>query len=365
MISSLKEKALSYYEKNETKVDIGFFLAGVVFDIFTLSDIDDPLSIAQQVIYLVLVGSLLMQDFLVSQNLALPPRWLSKIWNYRDAILHFFMGSLLSLYSLFFIKSSSFWSSFLFLGVMLGLMVANELKQVQKNVINLKVGLYFICLFSFFSMIYPVVLGFVGWTPFLLATATTLLALWLCWRHLTSKISDRKLLGLKVGAPGAGVILLFVVFYVFGWIPPVPLSVQDMGVYHKVEKSNGNFTVFHEKPVWKFWETGDQDFIAEPGDAIYFFAKIFSPGRFDDSVILHWQYKDIRQGWKTTDKVPMRVTGGRKGGYRGFATKQNYSPGDWRVKVETTDGREIGRFNFQVTTVETANPDRILIGENQ
>jgi hypothetical protein len=53
MLRSLKEKALNYYEKNETRVDIGFFLAGVIFDIFTLSDIDDPLSIAQQVVYLV------------------------------------------------------------------------------------------------------------------------------------------------------------------------------------------------------------------------------------------------------------------------------------------------------------------------
>ncbi|MFN7727978.1 MAG: hypothetical protein ACK5P7_02355 [Bdellovibrio sp.] len=180
-----------------------------------------------------------MLNFLVEQNVALPPRWLSRIWNYRDTILHFLMGSLLSLYWLFFIQSSSVWASFLFLGLMLVLMVANEVKQEQKNFVNLKVGLYLICLFSFFSIIYPVVFGFVGWTPFLFAITTTALVLWLCWRYLEKRIPDLKLLFIKVGAPGASVLVLFFVFYVLGWIPPVPLSAQNMGVYHKIEKDNG------------------------------------------------------------------------------------------------------------------------------
>jgi hypothetical protein len=45
----------------------------------------------------------------------------------------------------------------------------------------------------------------------------------------------------------------------------------------------------------------------------------------------------------------MRVTGGRVGGYRGNATKGNYTAGDWRISVETTDGREIGRLPFSIS----------------
>jgi hypothetical protein len=53
----------------------------------------------------------------------------------------------------------------------------------------------------------------------------------------------------------------------------------------------------------------------------------------------------------------MRVTGGRQGGYRGMASKANYSEGEWKVSVETTDGREIGRMYFRVTRAEEA-PER-------
>ncbi|UXR64808.1 DUF2914 domain-containing protein [Bdellovibrio bacteriovorus] len=114
----------------------------------------------------------------------------------------------------------------------------------------------------------------------------------------------------------------------------------------------------YETPSWQFWQRGDQNFQAEPDDKIYFFAQIFSPARFSDSVILHWYYKDPVRGWQTTDKIPMTIAGGREGGYRGFASKQNYSEGRWRISVETTDGREIGRIYFDVTKVSEINPHR-------
>ncbi|HEX4922592.1 MAG TPA: DUF2914 domain-containing protein, partial [Bdellovibrionales bacterium] len=46
-------------------------------------------------------------------------------------------------------------------------------------------------------------------------------------------------------------------------------------------------------------------------------------------------------------------SGGREEGFRGFTFKQNYQPGDWRVKIETTDGREIGRITFEVVAADT------------
>ncbi|MBY0517058.1 MAG: DUF2914 domain-containing protein [Bacteriovoracaceae bacterium] len=161
------------------------------------------------------------------------------------------------------------------------------------------------------------------------------------------KLNDSSLLMKRLLAPGALVIVLFFLFYLIGWIPPVPLAVQEMGVYHNIKKENGNYVLYHENPWWKPWNRGDQDFAARGGDKIFLFAKIFSPARFDDTVILHWQKFNVSEGqWQTTDKIPLRVTGGREAGYRGFASKSNYTDGDWRVGVETTDGREIGRISF-------------------
>ena len=46
--------------------------------------------------------------------------------------------------------------------------------------------------------------------------------------------------------------------------------------------------------------------------------------------------------------VTVRIVGGREEGFGGYAYKQNWSPGDWRVAIETEDGREIGRTRFEI-----------------
>lgn len=357
-MQELKERFLKYYEENETKVDIAFFLGGFFFDVFTLSAIDDLWGIGQQIIYLLILGSILYFDFLQTHSFWQVPRRISGIWEYRQLIVHFLLGSLLSVYSLFFLKSASLFSSLIFVLFLMGLMVANELKRIQRSEINIKIGLFVICLFSFFSITIPVILGFVGVVPFTLAMALTGATLYGVYMLLLKKVKDPQALQKSLLVPGGTALTLFLAFYLVGWIPPVPLSIQSIGIYHNVEKVNGTYIVSSENSSWQFWNRGDQDFYAEPGDTIYVFARIFSPARFSDSVILHWYYKDPVQGWQTTDKVAMSIAGGRKEGFRGFAAKQNYAPGNWRVSVETTDGREIGRIYFHVTKLEAKNPLR-------
>lgn len=359
-MSSYKDRLLKFYETNETKVDISFFLAGVLFDILTLSDIDDPISILQQVAYLLVIGLILTYDFLEKNGFTqISPR-IAKAWNYRDLAVHFLMGSLLSLYSLFFLKSASIFSSFVFIGFLVALMIANEMKSVQKSEINLKIGLYVICLFSFFSMMFPVLLGFVGWVPFLLALAATVAFLYGVYWLLLKKVKDPNLLLPVLVAPGSAVVIIFFAFYLMGWIPPVPLSVQKIGIYHGINKVEGQYMLSHENPWWKFWLNGDQNFVSQDGDAIFVFVSIFSPARFSDSVVLHWQYDDPREGWKTTDRIPMKISGGREGGYRGYASKQNYTEGKWRILVETTNQREIGRLGFEVKKEALPYPERVF-----
>lgn len=357
MIAKFKDQAFQYYEKNETKVDIAFFVGGFVFDVFTLSDIDDPLSILQQIVYLLITGTVLYFEFLHPREQTKVHERFPKLWNYRALIFHFLLGSLLSSYSLFFLKSASLFSSVMFVAFIMGLMIANEVKAVQKGTFNIKLGLYIVCVFSFFSMMFPVMLGFVGLLPFLLAIAMTLAFVYGTYRLLLAKIQEPKVLLKELIAPSATIIVLFLVFYLMGWIPPVPLSIQNMGIYHLVEKKDGQYIAHHENPWYEFWHNGDQVFKAEPGDKIYFFAKIFSPGRFSDSVVLHFFYHDAKRGWLSSDKIPMAVTGGRKGGFRGIGIKQNYQEGEWKVSVETTDQREIGRLYFEVFKV-APNPAR-------
>ena len=48
----------------------------------------------------------------------------------------------------------------------------------------------------------------------------------------------------------------------------------------------------------------------------------------------------------------MLIQGGREKGYRGWAVKSNYAPGEWKVVVETSAGLEISRLYFDVLPAE-------------
>jgi hypothetical protein len=54
------------------------------------------------------------------------------------------------------------------------------------------------------------------------------------------------------------------------------------------------------------------------------------------------------------DSIPIRIVGGREQGFRGYGLKSNYQPGEWKVQVETTDGREIGRVYFDLEVAPQA-----------
>lgn len=354
---SFKEKTLQFYNRYEVHLQVGFFLVGFIFDYAMASDVDDPWVLLQQVIYLLIVAWILSKEHLVNHGLSQVTRF-RKVWEYRGLILSFILGTLLNIYSFFFLKSASLFNSIVFVLFLLVVTVANELPQVQKSGVNLRWALWTLCVFSFFSILFPPLLGFIGWIPFLLSAAATGLCLYLHARWLMKKQSDWIALRREFIQPGGLVIISFLILYFLKLIPPVPLALESRGIYHQVERKDGVYLLTHQKPWWKFWHKGDQDFYARPGDQLVFFGEIFSPARFADEVIVHWLYKDPRQGWVTSDKVRMAIVGGRKQGFRGYSVKKNYQPGDWRVQVETTDGREIGRIYLEVIP-ETGSDERV------
>lgn len=362
MFQNEKQKILNLYQKYESSLDISFFIGGFIFDVLFMSDIDDLFSLGQQTLYLSAIAFFIHHEVLFRLQKWHPSKNLfEKVWTYRNLLLHFLLGSLLSLYSLFYIKSSSFISSLFFLIVMIALLIANELPVIKKASIALKVGLYAICLFSFISILFPIILGFVGWVPFGLSVLTTLAILYLQVFFLKKELSDVQILFKTILIPSFSVLTAFAIFYVLGWIPPVPLSIKEQGIYHLVEKKEGIYFLSTEKAKWKFWLSGDQDFKARPQDKIYFYAQIYSPTRFSDQIYIQWLRKDPIHGWQKTDRIPLQILGGRKEGFRGYAVKSNYQPGEWRVQVETSMGHEISRLNFEVTTVISDEPRNFTV----
>ena len=154
----------------------------------------------------------------------------------------------------------------------------------------------------------------------------------------------------EILVPFGVVLLAFLAAYLFRVIPPVPLSIPFIGVYHSVERAGDEYRLGHERPAWRFWQNGDQEFRAQPGDRVFVFFRVFSPTSFADEVRMQWFHHQAA-GWVPQDTIPIKITGGRAEGFRGYGFKTNYQPGDWKVQVETTDGREIGRIYFNLESM--------------
>lgn len=345
--SKLYKSLIQLHNKFEHWIGPLFFLLGIIFDIFTLGRIDDTFNIITQALYLILLFTLLYFEFTgIPKNIKL-----HKLYQFKDEVFHFFLGALLSAFTLFYFKSSSMAVSFFFMLIIVVLLVINELNFFQKLGRFIKSTLLYLCLLTYFLYLVPLIIGKVGFFPFLFSLLISLIVLFLYLALLSSKGVPRKIIKSRILYPSLSLAGLFIIFYLAKIIPPIPLSVQHIGIYHKVEKNYPEYKLSYEKSWWKFWHTGDQDFKAMPGDKVYVFTRIFAPGGFDDKIILHFK-KKFPSGYKTSDKITLDVTGGRGDGFRGFAFKSNYTEGDWRVHVETVDELEIGRINFKIEMSE-------------
>lgn len=343
-----------YYQAHELPFGILIFVAGFLWDVVMQSDIDDPAAIIQQAAYLLLIGWGLFYEFRESFADWKPRPFFQRIWRYREIVLHFFLGSLLSLYTLFFFKSASLSSSFIFLAVVVGLLVANEFPQLQSKGPMVRLALWTLCLSAFFSAFVPLLFGSVGPLPFFVALLATSLCIYYFYRWSLRRLGvEQRKRANRAFYPAHLTLLFYLVAYLLKLTPPVPLSVNTIGIYHKVEKQGDQYVLTEERPWWRFWHRGDQLFHAKPGDRVYVYTTIYSPTRFSDEVRIRWLFKDPRQGWLTSDLIPMKIVGGRGEGFRGFAYKANYQPGQWRVQIETTDEREIGRIGLEIRPAGT------------
>ncbi len=352
-----------HFDGNEREVAVVFFVGGFVFDILTLGRIDAWLTIGQQAAYLAAVTAVLMHMF--AQQAAPPaeaaqlPRLRRWYYDYRSAALHFALGALLSLYAIFFFKSSSLLVSFGFLAFLVALLVANESRRFKALGLHVKFALLGLSFLSFAAIVVPILVGSIGLGVFLLSMLVGCLPLaaaaWWVRRTAPGMFAQARR---QILLPLACVLLGFLTFYLFRLIPPVPLSIPFIGVYHAVERTEEGYRLAHERPWWRFWHHGDQQFLAQPGDRVFVYFRVFSPARFADRVQMRWYWEPGGRGWLLQDTIPIDIVGGREEGFRGYGFKANYQPGRWKVQVETNDGREIGRVYF---TLESVSPQpRIL-----
>lgn len=338
-----------------------FFFSGVTYDTITLSRVDRMVDNLIILGYLTLLGGLIVftgrltrggRDASLMFHWGPMTRLVDRTRPYFPYAIQFLLGGLFSAYTIFYFQSASLTTTAVFFFVLVGLLVVNEFLRHRLTRLRLLISLYTMVWFSFFTFFLPVLIGFMHTTIFLLGAFLSLaIALWvveLIYKGGPQVSKQEKIL---VGLPAGGLILLLVGFYFLNWIPPVPLSLKFGGMYHEVVKTGDRYNMKFEKSAWyRFWKRSDNPFHGM--GPIYCFTAVFAPVDLNTTIYHHWEYRAAGESFstpfRTADRIPIKISGGRADGYRAYSVKKRVVPGEWRVMAETQEGKVIGFVEFQV-----------------
>jgi hypothetical protein len=127
------------------------------------------------------------------------------------------------------------------------------------------------------------------------------------------------------------------------------------GIYHEVKKTGDRFELSFDKKWYQVWKRSDTTFPAD--EPIYCFTAVFAPVDLNTIVYHHWFFRTNENNpFIHADRIPIKISGGREGGYRAYSFKQRLDAGDWRVDVETEDGRIVGRVSVKVVEMGDDRP---------
>jgi DUF2914 family protein len=236
------------------------------------------------------------------------------------------------------------------------LLVGNEFLRDRLSNLRLLISLYALVCFGFFTFFLPVMTGYMNVLVFLtgaaLSAAVTFRVVQLIYRNNPDR-SSREAFGVTV--PAFALIGLLVGFYFLNWIPPVPLSMKFGGIYHEVKKSDDRFELSFERKWYQLWKRSNTTFPAH--EPIYCFTAVFAPVALNTTVYHHWYFRPHEnKPFTHADRIPVKISGGREGGYRAYTFKQQLDAGDWRVDLEAEDGRIIGRVSVTVESRDDSQP---------
>lgn len=348
---------LAWAKANERHISTLVYVAGFVSDIFTFVLI--PISVANLLFlsYLGLVAVCILGNYiLTARGLDTRP---GIVWRALSVILPlgalYFIGNLLSGFLIFYTKSSFVFASWPFLLVLALVFIGNEFFRDYRNHLAFQMGLFFFAIYTYSIFALPLFLHALSPLIFIESTIASILVFALFMGILVG-ISRRGLQGVWYKIAGGVTVVVLVISgsYFSGLIPPIPLTLTEVGIYHSVEHTAAGYEVQVEdqapvqNPWWHLALSWQPTTIhIQSGESLSAFSAIFAPTDFGTSVVHRWeQYDKSGHTWKTRSEISFPISGGRNGGYRGYSTISNINPGKYRVSIETTSGQVIGRTVF-------------------
>jgi len=331
----------------------GAFLTGFTWDNFTLNRIDQLLDMLVLIglITIATIGITLMNA--IEERREIENRFVA-IAPFVPLLVQFSLGGLFSGLFVFYSRSGTILSAWPFWLLLIGLLLGNEFFRNRYRGVSFQLSIYYIALLSLCVLLVPVFLREMGALVFLLSTAISafLMALvfFLLRRVAPNRVRRRQKLTASLLV---GVLVLFNGLYFTNIIPPIPLSMKELGFYHTVVREGGEYRVSYEAGAWwEFWKQSDDVFHWRGSEPLYCFASVFAPTDLDTKIYHHWQFKNAKGDWEERGRIAYSIAGGRDGGYRGYTLKTALEIGRWRCRVETARGQVIGQKTILVVPAD-------------
>ncbi|MEI7719639.1 MAG: DUF2914 domain-containing protein [bacterium] len=353
---------ISFWAKYQRHIGLGGLAFGFSFDLFLAKR---PDSVADNVLLLFYLF------FAAAIILALNMRTLRRNMEKENPaeplalllILQFCFGGLANNLLILYGKSGTIGGSFLFVGILLAFALGNEFLKGRYEQLRFNVAVYYFLLLTYCVIAVPTfLLHRIGTDVFLMSSALSLgiiLGFLSLLHHFVFRRSERGQLR-EVAGIALGICLVFNGLYFLNIIPPVPLSLKEIGIYHSLAvlpeaNSAGDiYTASYEKPAWYvFWRDTSAQFTTLSSlnsyQSAYCYSAVFAPGGLGAPIVHRWEkYNTANKNWETRSLVSFPINGGRDGGYRGYSIENSLTPGAWRCNIETGRGALVGRISFTV-----------------
>lgn len=344
-------------QQYRNQLPVAFFVGGFAWDSITLSRIDKVLDNLFLFGYWALAGVCI---FIYTSYRSFPALKL-KLRPYKQYLpyaIQFFFGGLCSAYVVFFFQSVSMTKTLIFFGVLVLILVLNEWFENRLTNPYLLLATYYFLTFTYLIFVLPVLFSYMNTLIFILSGLLSLAFIWgfikLLLRY--SPVFKRILNTQLAKGVIAGVFLLINLAYYFNIIPPIPLSLREAKMAHRVTKTDNTYQIAYEQAPWyKFWKSAGSTFHYQPDDTVFCYTSVFAPADLQKSILHQWKrYDSTAKQWLTTDRLNFSITGGRAGGYRGYTYKRYMNEGLWKVEVLTGNNMILGIIEFRVVAVDSA-----------
>lgn len=329
------------------------FIVGFIVDNITLNRVDQIFDNAVLLTYVVLamVSILLLYAGIAERYSDRTNQFLK---SKAPLLMQYAFGGLLSGMLIFYGRSGSLVDSWPFILMILLVIFGNETIRDRSGRLVYNLVIFFVGLFAYVVLVIPVLLGKMGPWIFVGSGVLALLIMYFFFTALEKVIPHFVRLQKRHIVFFIGLIYITLNFLYFtNIIPPIPLSMKHVGIYHSVARQADNtYALTYEKPNWWFWyRNSDKVFHYSTGEDVYCYASVFAPARLATEIYHRWEhYDEVMDEWVEHGRYAYSIQGGRGEGYRGYTQISNYREGKWRCTVETERGQIIGKKVFTIAS---------------